>query len=380
MSGTDDNGEFRLFGITPGQYYLQATWRSNTPIGPSGENQPAYAPMFFPGVLDASEAQRFAIGISQQLSDLVMALKPTKAVRVSGTVLSSDGRPATGMLSVMRMAGGFAFSNTMGVAIRPDGSFQLNAVAPGEYQLRAFPNGPFGPDAETAMAKVTVANEDILDLQLVASKPVSVSGRLVVDPAAALSLPATLFITAFPLDGAVLGGGAPGRVDDDYTFVLKTSPGRSRIALSNPPPGWSIRAVRLNGADVLDSGIEIKPNENVRGLEVELTNKVSAITGLVAGGRGDASRDYTAIAFPQDSERWKDTNSRYIRTGRPDQDGRFKISGLPPGEYLLIAVERIDPGESTDPEFLERIRTKATRFSLLEGETKSIDLKLNSAS
>jgi hypothetical protein len=107
---------------------------------------------------------------------------------------------------------------------------------------------------------------------------------------------------------------------------------------------------------------------------------VSAITGLVTGGRGDASRDYTAIAFPQDSERWKETNSRYIRTGRPDQDGRFKISGLPPGEYLLIAVDRVDPGESTDPEFLERVRTKATRFSLLEGETKSIDLKLNTAS
>ena len=378
-SSSDDNGEFRLFGIPPGQYYLQATWRSNMPFGPGGENQPAYAPMFFPGVLDASEAQRFTLGINQQLSDLVMALKPAKAVRVSGTVLGSDGRPATGMLNVNRIAGN-GFAANLAAIIRPDGSFQLNAVAPGEYQLRSFPNGPSGPDSETAMAKVTVAGEDITDLQLVASKPVSVSGRLVVDPAAAQSLPATLFVTAFSLDGGMFGGGAPGRVDDDYTFVLKTSPGRSRIALSNPPPGWSIRAVRLNGADVLDSGIEFKPNENVRGLEVELTNKVSAITGLVTGGRGDASRDYTAIAFPQDSERWKETNSRYIRTGRPDQDGRFKISGLPPGDYLLIAVDRVDPGESTDPEFLERVRTKATRFSLLEGETKSVDLKLNTAS
>src|SRR5260221_292823 len=83
-------GEIRLFGITPGQYYLQATWRSNMGFGVGGENQPAYAPMFFPGVLEASEARRFTIGVSQQLSDLVMALKPTKAVRVSGTVLSSD--------------------------------------------------------------------------------------------------------------------------------------------------------------------------------------------------------------------------------------------------------------------------------------------------
>jgi hypothetical protein len=377
---TDDNGEFRLFGITPGQYYLQATWRSNMGMGPGADNQPAYAPMFFPGVLDASEAQRFTIGISQQLTDLVMALKPTRAVRVSGTVLTSDGRPATGMLNVMRVTAGMGFTGNIGAMIKPDGSFQLNGVARGEYQFRSFPMGPTGPDSETVMAKLTVADEDITDLQLVTSKPVSVAGRVIVDPAAAQSLPASLFVSAFPMDGPNFGGLTPGRVADDYTFELKTSPGRSRISLSNPPAGWSIRAVRLNGADVIDSGIEFKPNQNVRGLEVELTNKVSVVAGLVTTGRGEASRDYTAIAFPQDSDRWKDTNSRYIRTGRPDQDGRFKISGLPSGDYLLIAVDHINPGESSDPEFLERVRTKATRFSLSEGETKSIDLKLNTSS
>jgi Carboxypeptidase regulatory-like domain len=377
QSTTDDNGEFRLFGITPGQYYLQATWRSNM-MGPGTDNQSAYAPMFFPGVLDAAEAQRFTIGISQQLSDLVMALKPSRAVRVSGTVLSSDGRPATGMLNVIRIVG-MGFTSNMGAMIKPDGSFELNAVTPGEYQFRSFPNAPPGPDTETANAKVTVGSEDITDLHLVTSKPVSVAGRVIVDPAAAQSLPASLFVTAFPMDGPNFGGfGAPGRVADDYTFELKTAPGRARISLSNAPPGWTIRAVRLNGADVIDSGIEFKPNQNVRGLEVELTNKVSVVSGLVTTGRSEASRDYTAIAFPQDSDRWKDTNSRYIRTGRPDQDGRFKISGLPAGEYLLIAVDHINPGESSDPEFLERVRTKATRFSLSEGETKSIDLKLSS--
>ena len=381
QSTTDDNGEFRLFGITPGQYYLQATWRSNMGFGgPGGENQPAYAPMFFPGVLEASEAQRFTIGVSQQLSDLVMALKPTKAVRVSGTVLTSDGRPATGMLNVIRIVG-MGFASNMGAIIKPDGSFELNAVTPGEYQFRSFPNAPPGPDTETANAKVTVGSEDITDLHLITSKPVSVAGRVIVDPAAAQSLPASLFVTAFPMDGPNFGGfGQPGRVADDYTFELKTAPGRARISLSNPPAGWSILAVRLNGADVIDTGIEFKPNQNVRGLEVELTNKVSVVTGLVTAGRGEASRDYTAIAFPQDSDRWKDTNSRYIRTGRPDQDGRFKISGLPSGDYLLIAVDHVNPGEFSDPEFLERVRTKATRFSLTEGETKSIDLKLNSSS
>src|SRR5206468_329435 len=170
------------------------------------------------------------------------------------------GRPATGVLNVLRVTAGMGFAGNTGGMIKPDGSFQLNGVAPGEYQLRTFPNGPSGPDSETAMAKITVAGDDITDVQLVTSKPVSVAGRVIVDPAAAQSLPASLFVTAFPMDGPNFGALVPGRVSDDYTFELKTSPGRARISLSNPPAGWSIRAVRLNGADVIDSGIEFKPN------------------------------------------------------------------------------------------------------------------------
>ena len=189
-ASTDDNGDFRLFGVMPGQYYLQATWRTTNPFGPGGESQAAYAPLFFPGVLEAGEAQRFTIEIGQQLNDLVMTLRPTKAARVSGTIVTSDGRPYTnGMLSVMRTTVNGMVTNNLAALIKPDGTFQLNNLAPGDYQLRTFPNGPPGPDPEMAMAKITVAGEDITDLQLVTSKALSVSGRLIVDTAAAQSLP-----------------------------------------------------------------------------------------------------------------------------------------------------------------------------------------------
>ena len=97
--------------------------------------------------------------------------------------------------------------------------------------------------------------------------------------------------------------------------------------------GWSIRSVRLNGVDVTDAGIEFKPNEDISGVEVELTNKVTTISGTVKTSRGELSKEYTAIVFAQDKEKWTG-NTRYQSAGRPDQDGRFKITGLPPGEYL----------------------------------------------
>jgi hypothetical protein len=68
--------------------------------------------------------------------------------------------------------------------------------------------------------------------------------------------------------------------------------------------------------------------------------------------------------------------TRYVRTVFADKDGRFREVGLPPGEYLASALEMVDPGDTNDPDFLDRLDTRATRFALSEGETKTLDLKV----
>jgi hypothetical protein len=166
---------------------------------------------------------------------------------------------------------------------------------------------------------------------------------------------------------------------DDYTFELKSPPGVMRLSLSSgfgpQATGWSIRSVRLNGVDVTDAGIEFKPNEDITGVEVELTNKVTTVSGTVKTSRGELAKDYTAIVFAQDKEKWTG-NTRYQSAGRPDQDGRFKITGLPPGEYYAVAVDRLEQGQSGDPDFLERVRGRAVSLTLREGETRTLDLPL----
>jgi hypothetical protein len=142
--------------------------------------------------------------------------------------------------------------------------------------------------------------------------------------------------------------------------------------------GWTIRSVRLNGTDVTDAGVEFKAGEDIAGIEVEMTNKVTTVTGLVTNARGEAVKDYTALVFAQDRERWR-IAGRYQNIGRPDQDGRFKISGLPPGDYYIIALDKIEQGRSGDPEFLEAIRGRATPLTIQEGETRTMDLKIASA-
>ena len=232
------------------------------------------------------------------------------------------------------------------------------------------------------MASITVTGEDIADVHLVAAKPSTLTGRIVVDPAAVGSLPQPLMIGLAPASflGIPAPPPPPARVADDFSFEIKSTPGLMRFTLGGgfnvPPTGWSIRSVRVNGVDVTDAGLEFKPSEDITGVEVELTNKLTTISGTVRNARGEASKDYTAVVFAQDKEKWTG-NNRYQGAGRPDQDGRFKISGLPAGQYYIIAVDRLDPGQSADPDFLESARSKATAFSLREGETKNVDLRLN---
>ena len=378
QASTDDMGEFRVFGIPPGQYYLTATWRSQNMM--NNEDRVAYAPMYFPGTDNPAQAQRITLGVGQQVSDIVMALKPIRATRVSGTATGSDGRPMTGQIMVMATTG-FGFNMSGGGMIRPDGTFSINGIAPGEYTLRAQSFGPAGV-GETAVVKITATGDDITDLHIVGAKPSTASGRIVTDPGATGSLPQGLSLMLMPMTpGEIPMGMQPARIADDGTFELKSGPGRMRLNTMGPggPGGWTIRAVRLNGTEITDTGIEFKPNEDISGLEVEFTNRLTTITGLVTNARGEGVKEYSAIAFSQDREKWK-IAGRYQSMGRPDQDGRFKISGLAPGDYYIVALDKIEPGQMSDPEFLEVVRAKATAVTIHEGDTRTVDLKINTGS
>lgn len=384
-ASTNDIGEFRLFAIPPGQYYLSATWRNPNPNSSASSNRTAYAPLYFPGTVAVNEARRISVGAGQQIDDLVMVLKPVKASRITGTVTGTDGKPLTpAMLMVTQSNTGFGFAMAGSAQVTPDGSFTVNGLAPGTYNLRAQRMGGPGEGPEIAMADVTVNGDDVSDVRLVAAKPSRLTGRILVDPSAAASLPETLTIGVAPVTmiGIPAPPPPPARVAEDMTFELRPTPGAFRLILgggfAGAPSGWAVRSVRVNGVDVTDSGIVVKPDEDIAGVELELTNQLTTITGGVTNSRGEASKDYIAIVFAQDKEKWIGS-PRYQSTGRPDQDGRFKITGLPAGDYYIVAVDSIEPGQSADPDFLESMRSAATPLSLREGEAKALDLKIHTA-
>jgi carboxypeptidase family protein len=377
---TNDIGEFRIYGLAPGQYYLSAFFR-NLQQGNS-DDRSGYVPTYYPGTANPQTAEKIVLAAGQTVNDVTMTLTPAQTAHVSGTAVDSQGHPLT-FVSIVQQLDRISMGAN-GAGVKPDGTFSFSGVAPGDYTLQARSDDDAG---EVAVADVTVNGDDVTDVRLVGTPPVTLSGRIVVDAAAAAAFHASMYrVNVMPVHEEMTMGGIPAaKLNDDLTFSVHVHPGLMRVVLGSTAPGtigtiFVQRAIRWNGVDITDAGIEIKPGQDVEGLQIELTTQISKLSGIVTDAHGEAVKDYVVVIFPQDREKWTAAASRYMKSGHPDQDGRFKIQGLPPGDYDAVALDYVEPGESSDPEFLERIRSKATPFSVNEGETKTLDLKLSSSS
>jgi hypothetical protein len=291
---------------------------------------------------------------------------------------------AGGTVTTMQWQGA-GFGGNSASQVGPDGSFTLTNLAQGEYTIKASKPSQSGEGQEVASVTVTVNGEDMSGLRLIAQKLATVRGHIVFDVfgqgSTSTFSPRTLQLQglrAMP-DESVLIGPSIGRIYDDWSFELKGPPGPTIIRLGTPMSGWQLKAVRLDGIDVTDDGLDLRSDWELHGLEVLITNRSSQVSGAVFDAKNQPVRDYSVVIFSENRRQWH-FQSRFLAYSRPDQDGRFKATGLPPGEYLAIALDYIEPGAQTDPEFLARVHARTTRFSLTEGETKTLNLRLQPSS
>jgi hypothetical protein len=402
---TDDTGAYRIYGLAPGDYYVSGTLRAaNGPFVDDNNDTTSYASTYYPGTGNVNEAQRITLGVGQEQPNVNFALQPVRTVKITGTALNSMGTALTnGILTLMPAdstggpgGGPVLFGFGGNGRVRPDGSFTIANVAPGNYTLMAVagpgggrggfavriggPGGAGIDDIELAAVPLSISSEDVTGLTIVTSKGASLAGSVVAAEGSAAKLSTNqIQIMAQPANGQFLPGplgNRPARVEADGTFLLTGLTGQKFIRVNGLPQEWTLKAVILNGADVTDSALEFRGTSQNSGLQVILTDKVSDVNGKVSTARGDVTRDYTVVVFPDDPAKWV-FPSRFVKTARADQQGQFRIRALPPDDhYLAVAVDYLEDGEGGDPQFLEQIKDRATRFSLADGEAKSVDLKI----
>jgi hypothetical protein len=207
----------------------------------------------------------------------------------------------------------------------------------------------------------------------------TVSGRVVVDngtlqSAAVPGQPVQVFFSGTePFGSMSMGAREPAVVNPSGEFELKGI-GKGTFRTTTM---LGIKSVTLEGRDITDTPYEIKAGTHVAGLEITLTKNQTTLSGQVQSGLG-AAKDYVVVIFPSNL-REGDIPTRFIRTVRPDQDGKYLTKGLPSGDYLAIAMEAIEQGEQWDPAFHDRVKPRATNFRLSEGQTLTLDLRLQTA-
>lgn len=388
---TPDTGEYRLWGLNPGDYYVSVTPRVNGPAMPNdnSDDRAGYAASYYPGTASLADAQRVTIAAGQTASGVDIMLSPTRTSKVTGTAIDSNGKPVSGgmVMAMQRSIVGGMRSN-VGGQIRPDGSFTVSGLAPGDYVLRGNVYSPPGVTPETLVANVTVSGDDVAGILLTPLLPGTVTGRIVFDPPVSSLEPAMIRLTASPKNPEAMfmpTQPAPPVVKDDFTFEMKTSPGLMviRAGVGGPgvtiPPGtgpWLLKSVRHDTTDITDSGLDLASGRVVTGVEIVLTNRMQVVTGQVLDSRGAASSESTVLVFAQNRERWTGLG-RYASMTRPDPGGKYSVRGLAPGDYFAVAVDRVDSQRySGDPDYYEELSRDAVRLTLSEGETRTVDLKL----
>ena len=371
-NATDDRGEVRLYGLPPGEYYLV----SDNVLASVPRDD---AQTFYPGTLEAAEAQPVRIVRAEDVTAAFSIIR-VKPARLRGVILGSIGQPlANPQVSFARPAINSGSSRRM--QVQADGSFNEENLLAGEYVIHV-------QEPEFASVRVRVYGEDVDNLVVTTRKPATVKGRVTFEgtpPDGAVAIrPAFLGNGPMPgLNAGVLrsrSGVASITVEpeDDWAFEATIAgTGVLRLAtLPSAPAGWFLEAVRLDGRDVTDTPLDFSTNYDGKSVEVVLTRQSGTISGTVADMRGQVILDCTVVVFPEDETQWTAV-SRHIGVARPDQGGRFALRGLPPGRYLIAAVESLMPGEERHPDTLARLRASAVGVTLAEGESRAQNLRLD---
>jgi protocatechuate 3,4-dioxygenase beta subunit len=391
-AATNDLGEFRIFGLRPGSYFVSARPDSSNAVGisPTGsgltgvDSNDGLTTTFYPGTANVSDAQVVQVGLMQNAT-ASFTLVPARMSRVSGTVLDSQGRPLTSARVELRSTTGVVGAWTSGTTtafLSSAGRFTLANVAPGDYMLHVRPNQtPVASGQQPALNEyvalpLSITGEDV-DLALTSTPGISVSGRVIFEGGSNIAQP-NLRISAAPEEDArnALSYNGPdgGQVGADGQFHIPSVYGKVVFRTSGLPVTVMLKSVTLGDVDITDTPFDAtKASDDVTNLRVVLVDKQGRISGYARNERGEIQYNYRLVTYPANPKPGNVT-VRYQHNTSPNVKGQFNIGRMPPGEYVGLAVKGVHPGEEWDPELRKRVEQLGKRFTLKEGEELVLEM------
>jgi hypothetical protein len=403
---TDDKGEYRLFGLQPGSYIIAADparqaltdgagFATNTTPGAASAkpNMTVYVATYYPNEISPAQATPIVLKAGDE-TQANFSLTRVPAHSISGTITglstpkAGDNEEEKHYRFVMAMKEGSPSPAGM-TPVSKDSSFKIGAVPAGKYKIVAMEAG--SESGSYGYKEVTVSATDVTGVVIsVNSAGTShITGVVRAESEAKLDY-SKLYVVLAPFSGeqtespdatdayafVYRSGGGYAEVKKDGSFKLDVAPSPSpyQVLLSAQGGGfedWFTSKVLIGGKDVLDSGF--KAGEAQRGaMEIIISNKGGALEGNVLDAQQKPFSNAEIIALPADPK----LRRRYdlLQQTVADQQGHFKIRGMRPGEYIVLALENSQSQPFTTEPFLKANSGKVQTVKLEEGAKQKVEL------
>ena len=172
-SPTNDLGEFRVFGLAPGEYVITASPQPVLGLQNISANATLLASTFYPGVSEAVAAQSIAVAAGETVGGVEFRLLTTPAFSVSGVVADQAGAPVAGARVMLRADSRFDERGVLNTGpaslINSDasGRFVFGNVPSGLYDLIVSVIVSSGGSRATDPIAVRIDDANVDDLRIV---------------------------------------------------------------------------------------------------------------------------------------------------------------------------------------------------------------------
>jgi hypothetical protein len=398
---TDDRGEYRMFWLAPGEYYVGATPRASGPVpGP----QDSWARTFFPGVIEPEAATLIVINKGGEATgvDINIRSSATPTFKISGVARNPYARPnAAGSIDqsinqfylVPRDPGVFdpvnppVVPNSLPINARPNGEFEIRNVRSGSYDLiphyldNPLPVAPGTPAPTSPPIRrymlshnsIEVRNADVTGLTLSVGPGVNLSGEVVIaapgpQPIKLETARLTLRnLSSSPPQLSSIIGAIP--VDASGKFSVTGVPqDRYAFNVTGVPDTFFVADIRQGGASVFDSGFLVDGNANP--VQVVLDGGGVQVGGTVLNAERKPASGAMVTLVPVAGRR------QYFPNAVTDDSGHFGFRGVPPGRYIAYAFESILPNAWQNAEYLSQYEVRGRPLTVERQSQPEMQLDL----
>ncbi len=373
---TDDRGEYRVYGLKPGEYYVKAAETGEPPFsaGPLEEGSNSmvlhemgsqYAPIYYPGVLQTDQAQAVTLSAGEE-AQADFAMRRIKLVEVAGRVIGPDGSAADHVFVQLSQAGISDWGGESGSGTDSKGEFSIKGVPPGTYIVRA---GLHEKDKYySTQQKIEVGDTKIDSIVLALGGGATIHGRMVTANGAALPS-GRIAVHLVPTNDEGPAGFGRADVNKDGSFELDgVTDGSYAVISSSIGPGWFVKSAHLGNEDALQNGVQVEGGAAKGSLNIVVSSDGAQIEGTVTDS--DKSQPLSGVQVKAMVDPSSDYNFSRFRATTTDQNGHFVLKDIPPGKYKVSAKLPSSDGSTS------ATKSDPVTVNLDEREHHALDLKL----